>query len=62
LREGPETEEPDLVIFAKSPHPVLSLFAIDMGEEKSYTQKAPQGVESARSSLKKCNWQSAVGN
>jgi hypothetical protein len=40
------------MLFAKSPHPVLSSFAIDMGEENSYTPEAPQGAESAGSSLK----------
>jgi hypothetical protein len=28
-------------------------FAIDMGEENSYTPAAPKGVESVQSSLKK---------
>jgi len=29
---------------AKLPHVPLSLFAIDMGEENSYTPTAPEGV------------------
>jgi hypothetical protein len=31
----------------------MTSFAIEMGEENSYTPEAPQGVESAGRSLKK---------
>jgi hypothetical protein len=40
----------------------MTLFALDAGEQNGYTSDAPQGVESARRSLKNSNWQLAVGN
>jgi hypothetical protein len=52
VRESTQAEKPELVLIAKLAHPGLSLFAIDMGEENSYTPAAPQGVTSQQSSLK----------
>jgi hypothetical protein len=58
VRESPVAEKPELMLLtqyalcAKLAHPVLSFFAIDMGEESSYTSEAPEGVKSAGRSLK----------
>jgi hypothetical protein len=60
VRESTQAEKPELVLIAKLAHPGLSLFAIDMGEENSYTPAAPQGVTSQQSSLK--TEQLAIGN
>jgi hypothetical protein len=49
VRESPVAEKPELMLLtqyalcAKLAHPVLSFFAIDMGEESSYTPTAPEG-------------------
>jgi hypothetical protein len=40
----------------------MSSFAIDMGEQNSYTSEAPKGVDLLYSSLKNSNWQLAVDN